>query len=101
MNISPWGGPSTRVRNRSPFARTMCWLAVIESPSLLRREGRGEGRESFDALEEVGSDVQRIVEHVEQAVTLALEDRETRVGDELDLFFQQVDARERIAIAAL
>src|SRR5207245_7017571 len=58
------------------------------------------GSRSLDLLYEVGGDVEGLVEHREQAVALALEDLQSRVGNELDLFFQQVDAREGIAIAA-
>src|SRR5712691_9333738 len=64
----------------------MCWLAVTSS--------------SLQRFEEVSGDVERLVEDREQAVALALEDLEPGVRHELHRSFQQVDARERIAVAA-
>src|SRR5437899_10053665 len=61
----------------------------------------GWGRASFDVLSyEISRHVQGLVEHREQTVPLTFEDLETSTRDELDLLFQQVDASERIAIAA-
>jgi len=45
-------------------------------------------------------DVECLVEDREQSVTLALEDLELRVTDELDLLFEEVDVRKRVAVTA-
>src|SRR5207248_9108558 len=50
-------------------------------------------------LNEVGRDIERLVQHRQQAVALTLEDLESGVRDELDLLLEQVDPRERIAVA--
>jgi hypothetical protein len=87
----------------------MCWLAVMKSPPHPlgpQREAREwskrrRGWPSFDlGLDEIRPDVERLVEHREQAMSLAFEDFEPRVRDQLDLLFQKLDPGKRITIAA-
>src|SRR2546422_5449957 len=64
----------------------MCWLAVTSS--------------TLQRFEEVGGDVERLIEDPEQAVALAFEDLEPGVRHELHRSFQQVEACKGIAVAA-
>src|SRR4030081_1311465 len=86
MNISPPAGPSTITRKRRPLAWTMCWLAVI--CLFIYR------------FQEFGGSVKSPVEHFEQAVALALEDLQSRVGHHLHPLLQEVDSGERISVTA-
>ena len=61
---------------------------------------RGIGEKTAIKLIQEFDSVESLVENLEQAVTLAFEDLELRVRDELYVFLQQVDPRERIVVAA-
>src|SRR6185503_12380288 len=86
MHMSAVAGPSTRARKRRPLALTMCALAVTGGWSQAVDKFRGR--------------VERLVEHLEQAVALSFEDDEARALDQLDLRPQQLEVGEGIAVAA-
>src|SRR5947208_1130415 len=83
ITISPLAGPSAIARSADRWPGP---CSGWRSPHILS--------------DEIRCSVKRLVENCEQTVPLTLENLETSVGDQLDLVLQQLDAGERIAIAA-